>query len=114
MENIDEFIEMLQSNYNLDQKMVNELKFIKSAGGKEKQVNEFKVEDDFKSSYGYIVMVKNTNSNTVSCAFAIHSMYMKLAPRRTVSSKTRYFWFIPIGEDISYQEEPGTQGYKRD
>jgi hypothetical protein len=78
----------------------------------DKLVWEVRYDDGFKSSYGYLMMVRNSEKKTISCAYAVHSLSFKLADRRVETRSTQTFFWIPIGEEISVHHEPVKFGTK--
>ena len=110
MENLDEYVEMLKDILKLDNNACKSLKAMKLAQNKEQLVNTIKVEDEVSSSYGYIMMCRDAASNTISCAYAVHSLELKLADKTVATTKTRYFCgFIPIGEEVKFTKEKGKE-----
>ena len=78
------------------------------ATSNEKLVYELKIEEEYESKYGYIAMTKDPHSNTISCAYAIHCMTLKLELRTVETREQKYLlYFIPIGEEITYDQERG-------
>ena len=108
MENLDEYIEMLKDILKLDSDACKSLRAVKFAKNKEQLINKIKVEDGVSSSYGYVMMSRDTASNTFSCAYAVHSLELKLADRLVQNTRTKYFcWFIPMGEEVTITREKG-------
>ena len=105
MENLDEFFEMLKDNYKLDNNACQSLEAF--AKNKEQLVTDIKVEDGVSSSYGYIRLSKVTESNTVSCTYAFHTIELKLADRTVVTTQTNCR-LIPIGQEEEITKEKGT------
>jgi hypothetical protein len=81
LENLADYIETLKELLELDSKFCATLKTMMYATSKDNFVFEIKVDDDFRSKYGYVAMVKDTKANTISCVYALHSMKFKLAKR---------------------------------
>ena len=108
LENLNEYIEMLKDVLKLDQAAVDSFKTLRFTRSKEQLVHSIKVEEGVSSSYGYIMMSKDTATNTVSCAYAVHSMELKLADRTVRTTRTKHLWFIPIGEEVDISTEKGT------
>ena len=81
LEHLDNYIDTLKDSLDLDDKFCATLRTMKYATSKDKSVYEIKVDEDFCSKYGYVAMVRDTNTNTISCVYALHVMKFKLAKR---------------------------------
>ena len=108
MVNLDDFIGTLQKSLKLSDEFCDQLKTMSYAGSKQKLVYELKIEDEFESKYGYIAMAKDPSGHTFSCAYAIHSMMLKLQLRTVETREKKYLLnFFEIDEEVTYTKEKG-------
>ena len=104
MENLFEFIDALKTDLDLDDDFCAMLKTMKFSMDHDKHIYEIKYDGEFTQKYGYLAMVKDPKSNTISCVYAFHALKFKLAKRRVETETKKKLWFIPIGTEIKVTE----------
>jgi len=104
LENLAEFIEALKEALDLDEKVCTMLKTMTFAKDKDKYLYEVNYKDDFEQKCGYFAMVRDSNSNTISCVYAYHVLKFKLAKKRLTTKTEKKLFFIPIGKEVKIEE----------
>jgi hypothetical protein len=111
--NWEDFVfKVLQTSIGLSNEFCKTLSAMAYVERMDKLVWEVCYDDGFKSSYGYLMMVRKPEKKTISCVYAIHTLSFKLADRRVETRTTKRFLWFPIGEEISIHHEPVRFGTK--
>lgn len=97
----DEFVLSLRDILSLEEDMCPTLEKIKGLNETDFIVYPLKrQQNEFKSKYGYLVIIRNSN-NTLSCAYAIHKLKLKLADHVEQITTPKYFLgIIKTGEEV--------------